>query len=68
VTLTIQEISDRIEINDLLIRYCSAVDQRDWDAFDDIFTEDCLIDYTAMGGKRGGLAETKAFLKKVMPN
>jgi len=67
VTLTLQEISDRIEINDLLIRYCTAVDRRDWDAFDDIFTEDCLIDYSAMGGSRGGLAETKAFLAKVMP-
>jgi len=66
--LTIQEISDRIEINDLLIRYCTAVDRRDWDAFDDIFTQDCLIDYTAMGGSRGGLSETKAFLAKVMPS
>ena len=67
MTLTIQEISDRIEINDLLIRYCTAVDRRDWDAFDDIFTEDCLIDYRAMGGSRGGLAETKDFLAKIMP-
>ena len=47
MTLTIQEISDRIEINDLLIRYCTAVDRHDWDAFDEIFTANCLIDYSA---------------------
>jgi hypothetical protein len=31
MTLSIQEISDRLEIEQLLIRYCHAIDERDWD-------------------------------------
>jgi hypothetical protein len=30
--LSLQEISDRLEIQDLLARYSHAVDQRDWAA------------------------------------
>ena len=36
--MTLEEISDRFEINDLLIRYCTALDARNFDAFDEIFT------------------------------
>ena len=43
--LPLQEISDRIEIDDLFARYCHAIDERDWDALDDIFTPDARIDY-----------------------
>ena len=67
MTLTIQEISDRIEINDLLIRYCTVVDARDWDAFGEIFTADAIVDYSAMGGSRGGLKQTVEYLRKAMP-
>jgi len=60
--LSLQEISDRIELNDLIVRYSYAIDNRDFDALDDIFTEDAIIDYTAMGGARGTVPETKAYL------
>jgi ketosteroid isomerase-like protein len=62
VTLSIQEISDRLEILDLLARYSDAVDRHDWDALDDVFTPDAFIDYGAMGGSSGDLATTKQFL------
>jgi hypothetical protein len=65
--LTLQEISDRLEIQDLLTSYSHAIDTRDWDALDDIFTADAVIDYTEMGGSRGDVAATKDFLRKVMP-
>jgi ketosteroid isomerase-like protein len=60
--LSLQEISDRLEIQDLLSRYSHAIDRRDWDALDRIFTPDAVIDYTAMGGARGTLPEIKAYL------
>ena len=60
MTMTLQEISDRMEINNLLIDYCTAVDARDFAAFDAIFTEDAFIDYTALGGPSGTRAEIKA--------
>lgn len=66
-TMSLQEVADRMEINNLLIDYCDAVDRDEIDRFDDIFTPDALIDYSVFGGPRGGLDEIKAFLKEVLP-
>ena len=68
MVMSLQEISDRMEIQELMVSYSHAVDSRDWDALDDVFTDDAIIDYTEMGGSRGDVVETKAFLKKAMPN
>jgi 3-phenylpropionate/cinnamic acid dioxygenase small subunit len=66
MALSLQEISDRLEIQDLLAAYSHAIDTRNWDALDDVFTPDAHIDYSAMGGSKGNLAETKEFLRKAM--
>ncbi len=66
MTMTLQQISDRIEINDLLVRYSHAIDTRDFDALDDVFTADAFIDYSPMGGAKGNLAEIKEFLNSAM--
>ncbi len=60
--LPLQEISDRLEIQDLLARYSFAIDERDWDALDLVFTPDARIDYSEAGGASGTLAEIKAWL------
>lgn len=65
--LSLQEISDRLEIHDLLARYSEAIDGHDFAALDDLFTPDAVIDYTEFGGPRGDLASTKHFLAKVLP-
>lgn len=64
--LSLQEISDRLEIQDLLNSYCHAIDRRDWGALDDVFTEDAIIDYTEAGGARGNLPDTKAYLDRAL--
>jgi ketosteroid isomerase-like protein len=64
--LSLREISDRLEIEQLFTDYSYAIDGRDWDALDRVFTPDAVIDYTEMGGPRGSLAETKAFLAEAM--
>ena len=66
--MDIQEISDRLEINNLLIDYCSAVDAKTFADFDRIFTAEAVIDYTALGGIRGSVAEIKEYLGRVMPH
>lgn len=66
--LSLQEISDRFEIEDLMVRYSHAVDTHQWDLLDEIFTADAHIDYTAMGGPAGDLESTKKFLAGVMPH
>jgi hypothetical protein len=63
VPLPPEEMSDRFEIQDLVVAYSHAVDSRAWDALDDVFTPDASIDFSEMGGPSGGLAETKAFLR-----
>lgn len=65
--LPLQEISDRLEIQDLLARYSDAIDRHDLDALDALFTADAVVDYTEFGGPRGDLAATKAFLAGVLP-
>ncbi|GAA5050470.1 nuclear transport factor 2 family protein [Nocardia callitridis] len=66
--LSLQEISDRMEIQDLMVRYAHAVDTAQWELLDEIFTPDAHIDYSAMGGAAGGLTETKRFLAAMLPN
>ncbi len=60
--LSLQEMSDRLEIQDLLTRYCYAIDDADFEALDSIFTPDAMIDYTESGGAKGTIAEIKRWL------
>jgi len=64
MAMSLQQVSDRLEINDLLIDYATAVDSKDLDAWDDIFTPDAYIDYSAMGGAKGPMPEVRTWLKK----
>lgn len=66
--LSLQEMSDRLEIQDLLARYAHAIDDREWEALDRVFTPDATIDYSELGGSKGKLPETKAFLASAMGN
>jgi len=52
LTLAIQELSDRMEIQLLLTRYCHAVDQRDWTAYRSVYTPDAVIDDVSAGPNR----------------
>jgi hypothetical protein len=63
MTLTLQEISDRLEIQDLLVQYGYAMESLDFDALDDVFTEDALIDYSDLHGTKGDLPTTKGFMQ-----
>jgi 3-phenylpropionate/cinnamic acid dioxygenase small subunit len=65
-TLSIQEISDRIHINDLLVRYTVAIDTQDWKLLDTVFLPDATVDYTSSGGVRGKYPEVRAWLAKVL--
>ena len=56
------EVTDRLAIQDLIARYAVIVDDRNYDALDDLFTPDARIDFTAFGGPVGSPAEIKTFL------
>lgn len=46
-------LADRIEITDLLTRYATAVDDKDWPLYRSVFTADAQIDYSTAGGPTG---------------
>ena len=64
--MTLQEVSVRLEIQDLFARYSFAIDERDWDALDRVFTAEARIDYSESGGVKGSLAEIKAWLPRAL--
>jgi len=66
MALSLQEISDRIEIDDLLIRYTKAIDTKDWKLLDTVFTPDAQVDYTSSGGIKGSYPEARAWLAKAL--
>ena len=66
--LSLAEISDRLEIQQLLVDYSTAIDGRRFDDLDRVFTPDAYIDYRAMGGIDGRYPEVKAWLATVLPN
>jgi len=46
-------VSDQQEIADVLVRYASGIDRRDWARFRSCWTEDCDVDYGAVGHWHG---------------
>lgn len=50
---------DRADISDVLIRYATGIDRRDWPLFGTAFTEDCVLDYGEIGTWQGVAAVTE---------
>lgn len=67
MTARLETVLDKFEIQELLTAYAHAIDARDFEALDDIFTLDAEIDYSATGGIKGGLGEIKPFLQAMLP-
>lgn len=65
--LSQQELSDRLEIQDLVYHYADLIDTRGFDQLrEEVFSADAHIDYSAMGGSVGNVDETIEFLKAAL--
>ena len=64
--MDLQALSDRAEITDLICRYATAVDRRDWNLYRCVFTPDARIDYTSAGGIAGSLDEVCRWLDETL--
>jgi 3-phenylpropionate/cinnamic acid dioxygenase small subunit len=53
-------LTDRLEINDLLIRYAVSLDSRDWAQLATCFTEDAVAEYGELAGRNDGRDEIVA--------
>lgn len=58
------EREDRQDISDLLLRYATGIDRRDWALFRTVFTDDCELDYGVIGSWHGVDAVTD-FMEQV---
>jgi len=67
VPSAVQQLADRLAIQDLLTTYATAIDSGEWDLLDSVFTPDATLDYTSSGGIRGTFAEAKQWLAEVLP-
>ncbi|MDT5145379.1 MAG: hypothetical protein QOC58_24 [Mycobacterium sp.] len=47
------ESEDKQNISDLLVRYATGIDRRDWPLFRTVFTDDCELDYGEIGAWSG---------------
>lgn len=57
------DLADRLELHELPGRYGDAIDDRDWDRLDQIFTDDAVFDLTDLGEPRlEGLDAIKAYM------
>jgi hypothetical protein len=65
--MDVQELSDRAEITDAITRYTVAVDTREFDRLDAVFTPDAQIDYSESGGTIGEFPAVKAWLAQNLP-
>lgn len=64
--LSIQEISDRLEIQDLLTRYTRAIDTKDFALLDTCFLHDAHVDYVSSGGIKGPYPEVRKWLEMAL--
>ena len=60
-------LADRIAMDDLLTRYATAIDTRDWELLDTVFTDDAHLDYRSAGGVEGSYLEVRRWLAEVLP-
>lgn len=60
--MDLQTLSDRAEINDVLLQYSESLNRADWDTWMGCFTADAHLDYTTAGGIAGTKDEAVAWL------
>lgn len=59
-------VTDIVEIQQLLATYVYAIDAKDFDALDRVFTPDATFDYSVTGGETGDYARIKPWLEKAL--
>ena len=64
--MSLQQISDRLSLEQLVIDYANAIDERAYHRLDEVFTADAYIDYRAMGGIDGPYPKIRDWLPQAL--
>lgn len=62
----LEALADRLELQQLVVDYAYAIDERAFDRLDAVFTADAWIDYSAMGGLAARYPEIREWLAKAL--
>lgn len=60
--MDLHALGDKLDIHELLARYARGVDDKDWELYRSVFTEDAYIDYSSAGAAAGLRDEVVAWL------
>lgn len=64
--LSLEELSDRMLIQDLVIEEAAAIDERDWDAWESAYVPTAKIDWSGNGGAKGDPKTVRAWASSVL--
>ncbi len=62
----LRSVADRVEIQETLARYATAVDAGRWELLDDVFADGAIIDFEANGGARDAYPGITDYLKNAL--
>jgi hypothetical protein len=63
MSMTVEEVGNRVAINDMLSRYGTVIDNRDWNGLDAIFDDGIVFDMTDISrGVITGLEPLKSYM------
>jgi SnoaL-like domain len=62
----LRAVTDRVEIQETLARYATAVDAGRWELLDQVFTAGAIIDFSANGGLRDSYPAITDYLKAAL--
>lgn len=65
MTDRVQELADRLDIAEVLARYCDALDQRRWEMLTTVFSPSASADYGSVGSPAGVEAITEAIRRTI---
>ena len=64
--LSAQELADRSEIHDVLVRYATAIDTKQFELLSEVFTPDARVDYTTSGGPEDAFPRIRKWLEEAL--
>ncbi len=64
--LSLEDMSDRFLIQDLITEEAAAIDERDWDRWEETYMADAKIDWSGNGGAKGGPKVIRAWASAVL--
>ena len=64
--LSLEEMSDRFLIQDLITEEAAAIDERDWDRWEETYVADAKIDWSGNGGAKGDPKVIRAWASSVL--